>query len=142
MGITEPEQERFDRARRRIMNAGLDDLTVESTATALSLSEAALDKAAPDIRLLAEAVAGQAVAFAHFVSGAQRAATSAAASAAASVAEAAIAKHAKECGAAKTPHGFVEGSKQALLSKPIALSAFLCVCVWKFGDKLFAVFFQ
>lgn len=137
MGITESEQERFDRARRRIMDAGLDDLTVESTSNALSLSEAALAKAAPDIRLLAEAVAGQAVAFAHFISGAQRAATSAAAS----VASAAIAKHAQDCAAAK-PQGFVAGSKQALLSKPIALSAFLCVCVWKFGDKLFAAFFQ
>ena len=137
MGITESEQERFDRVRRRIMDAGLDDLTVESTSNALSLSEAALNKAAPDIRLLAEAVAGHAVAFAHFISGAQRAATSAAAS----VASAAIAQHARDCAAAKTPHGFVEGSKQALLSKPIALSAFLCVCVWKFGDKLFAAFF-
>ena len=138
MGITESEQERFDRARRRIMDAGLDDLTVESTSNALSLSEAALAKAAPDIRLLAEAVAGQAVAFAHFISGAQRASTSAAAS----VAAAAIAKHASDCAAAKTPQGFVAGSKQALLSKPIALSAFLCVCVWKFCDKLFAAFFQ
>ncbi len=137
MGITESEQERFDRARRRIMDAGLDDLTVESTSNALSLSEAALNKAAPDIRLLAEAVAGQAVAFAHFISGAQRAAQTSAAT----VAETAIARHAAEC-QAKTPQGFVAGSKQALLLKPIALSAFLCVCVWKFGDKLFAAFFQ
>lgn len=137
MGITESEQERFDRARRRIMDAGLDDLTVESTSTALSLSEAALNKAAPDIRLLAEAVAGQAVAFAHFISGAQRAATSAAAS----VASAAIAKHARDCAAAKPPQGFVAGSRKALLSSPMALSLFLSVCVVVFRDKLFAAFF-
>lgn len=138
MGITESEQERFDRARRRIMAAGLDDLTVESTSNALSLSEAALAKAAPDIRLLAEAVAGQAVAFAHFISGAQRAATSAAEG----VASAAIARHVRDCATAKPPQGFVSESKKALLSKPMALSIFLSVCVYKFGDKLFAAFFK
>jgi len=134
MGISESEQERFDRARRRIAAAGLDDLTVESTSTALSLSEAALAAASPDIRLLAEAVAGLAVAFAHFISGAQRTVESATA--------AAIAAHAKDCAKSQVPHGFVDESKKALLSKPMALSLFLSTCVWKFGDQLFAAFFQ
>ena len=140
MGITESEQERFDRARRRIMDAGLDDLTVESTSNALSLSEAALNKAAPDIRLLAEAVAGQAVAFAHFISGAQKAAQTSAAT----VAATAIARHAAECVAAggkPTKTSFIDLMKVRVTGTPMAASIFASVCVFVFRDKIFTVFF-
>lgn len=141
MSVTESERERFDRASRRLVASQLDDLTLESAANALSLSEAALNNSPPEIRIIAEAIAGQAIAFTHFISGSPKFAADAASKA--------VALHIRDCeklkaaqSAVNTSGGnFIVEAKKSLVSTPMALSVFLSVCVFKFGDKIFGLFF-
>jgi hypothetical protein len=141
MSISDSDHERLDRAARRLVGSKLDDLTIESTSNALSLSESALTHCKAEDRYNVEAIAGLAIAFTHFASGSPKYAEDAA--------DRAVAKHIGECAKMKeataqtnvnTEGGnFVIEGKKTLLKNPLAFSLFASTCVWKFGDKFFGM---
>lgn len=128
MAISDAEQDWFRRARKRLADSHLDDLTMESTAMALSKAETALDAAPPEIRMFVESQAALGIAFAHFASGSPRAAADAAA--------VAVAKHAEECGK-KADGSFVDPSiktaKRQVLSSPNSIAIVIAACILRFG---------
>lgn len=129
MAISDAEQDWFRRARKRLADSHLDDLTMESTAMALSKSEAALDAAPPEIRMFAESQAALGIAFAHFASGSQRAAADAAA--------VAVARHAEGCqkkGDKANGEASIKAVKRQVLSTPIAIAIVLAACILRFGE--------
>lgn len=122
MPISESEQERFDRARRRLDGAKLDDMALESTYTALSLSESALTKSPPEMRPAVEAICGLALAFSHFAAGADRSVS------------AQVAAHVEACKAERLKlakelksGSFFSDSKKTLLAAPMWLTVYLSI---------------
>lgn len=76
MAMSETDNAMFDRASARVKDAKLDTMTEESTLNALSASKVALNN--PTDELVAAAVSKLTLAFAHYSSGAPRAAAEAA----------------------------------------------------------------
>lgn len=132
MGITDAEQEWFSRARRRLSDSNLDDLTMESTAMALSKAETALDAAPAEIRMFVESQAALGIAFAHFASGSPKAAADAA--------SLAVARHAEGCNKkedeAKEPS--VKSVKRSVMTSPTAFSIVIAACILRFGEGALA----
>ena len=129
MAISDAEQEWFSRARRRLNDSHLDDLTMESTAMALSKAETALDAAPPEIRMFVESQAALGIAFAHFASGSPKAAADAAA--------VAVQKHAESCqkradGEHAEPS--IKTVRRQVLSTPNAIAIVLAACILRFGE--------
>ncbi len=122
MAISDAEQDWFRRARKRLADSHLDDLTMESTAMALSKAETALDAAPPEIRMFVESQAALGIAFAHFASGSPRSAADAAA--------VAVAKHADEC----RKKADDETVKRQVLSTPNAIAIVIAACILRFGE--------
>ena len=130
MAISDAEQEWFSRARRRLNDSHLDDLTMESTAMALSKAEAALDAAPPEIRMFVESQAALGIAFAHFASGSTKAAADAA--------SIAVARHAEGCQKKEDEakgDPSIKSVKRQVMSTPTAVSIVVAACILRFGDS-------
>lgn len=129
MAISDAEQDWFRRARKRLADSRLDDLTMESTAMALSKAETALDAAPPEIRMFVESQAALGIAFTHFASGSPRAAADAAA--------VAVARHAEECqkdGDKANGEASIKAVKRQVLSTPNAIAIVIAACILRFGE--------
>ncbi len=129
MAISDAEQDWFRRARKRLADSHLDDLTMESTAMALSKAETALDAAPPEIRMFVESQAALGIAFAHFASGSPRSAADAAA--------VAVAKHADECRKKaddETVDPSIKTVKRQVLLTPNAIAIVIAACILRFGE--------
>ena len=129
MAISDAEQEWFSRARRRLNDSHLDDLTLESTAMALSKAETALDAAPPEIRMFVESQAALGIAFAHFASGSPKAAADAA--------SIAVARHAEGCQKKEDDakgEPSIKTVRRQVLSTPNAIAIVLAACILRFGE--------
>jgi len=138
MGITENERMQIDRASERIDDlpvTDIDPLSRESILGSLGMAKTALNEASEALRPLAQAIAAQSVSFAHFAAGARNATKE--------EIKQAIQSHSDKCTATTTSKKgtFLMSALTVMLSSPMALSVFLSVCVYKYGDRLFVAIF-
>lgn len=126
MAISDAEHEWFSRARRRLNDSHLDDLTLESTSMALSKAEAALAAAPPEIRMFVDSQAALAIAFTYFAAGSEGAVQKAV--------TANVAEHVERCKAERgklaqelKAGSFLVEARKSLLNAPMWLAVYLSI---------------